>query len=161
VADLFPEKTMADLSVAKRLASLPELAKPELCELWRKLFNKEPPDIRKELMIRVVAYRLQEQEFGELSNATSRRLRQLAKTFEADPGAVGSTRPQVKPGTRLVRQWKGQVHVVEVEPDGYAYRGSCYENLSEIARLITGTRWSGPLFFGLRAGHSKKPTEIQ
>lgn len=71
---------------------------------------------------------------------------------------VVSNRHTIKPGTRLVRQWKEQVHVVEVEAEGYAYRGSRYENLSEIARLITGTRWPGPLFFGLR---SKPSTEIQ
>jgi hypothetical protein len=148
-------------SIAKRLASLPSLAKPQLCELWWELFKKEPPVIRKELMIRVVAYRLQEREFGELSNTTSRRLRHLAKTFEANADAAGSTRPAIKPGTRLVRQWKEQVHVVEVELEGYAYKGSRYENLSEIARLITGTRWSGPLFFGLRARRSKNATEVQ
>src|SRR5271168_73925 len=151
---------MPDSSIAKRLASLPSLAKPQLCDLWRRLFKKEPPAIRKELMIRVVAHRLQEQEFGELSNTTSRRLRHLAKTFEADPAAAGSTRPPIKPGTRLVRQWKEQIHVVEVEPKGYAYRGSRYENLSEIARLITGTRWSGPLFFGLKTKPSTESQEV-
>ena len=62
-------------------------------------------------------------------------------TFEADPDAVVSNRPPIKPGTRLVRQWKEQVHVVEVETEGYEYRGARYENLSEIARLSTGTRW--------------------
>jgi|ERR1700685_1794284 len=102
-----------------------------------------------------------EQEFGGLSAAGCRRLRQLATTFEADPNAVVSNRPPIKPGTRLVRQWKEQVHVVEVEPEGYEYRGARYENLSEIARLITGTRWSGPLFFGLKAEQSNTSQEAQ
>jgi hypothetical protein len=117
--------------------------------------------MRKELMLQIVAYRLQEQEFGGLSEVSRRRLRQLASTFEADPNAVVSTRPAIKPGTRLVRQWKEQVHVVEVGAEGYEYKGARYESLSEIARLITGTRWSGPLFFGLKGKQSKESTEAR
>ena len=153
---------MPDSSISQRLASLPSLSKPALCELWRQLFKREPPpEIRKDLMLRIVAHRLQEQAFGGLSDVNCRRLRQLASTFEADPDAVLSSRPPIKAGTRLVRQWKEQVHVVEVETEGYEYRGARYENLSEIARLITGTRWSGPLFFGLKAKQSNKSTEAQ
>jgi hypothetical protein len=153
---------MPDSSITKRLASLSTLSKPALCDLWRQLFKKEPPpEIRKDLMLRIVGHRLQEQEFGGLSDAGGRRLRQLATTFEADPNAVVSNRPPVKAGTRLVRQWKEQVHVVEVEAEGYEYRGARYENLSEIARLITGTRWSGPAFFGLRAKSSNVSQEAQ
>jgi hypothetical protein len=153
---------MPDSSVHKSLASLPNLAKPALSKLWRQIFKKEPPpEIRKDLMLRIVAHRLQEQEFGGLHDARCRRLHQLAATFEANPSAVASTRPPIKPGTRLVRQWKEQVHVVEVEAEGYAYRGSRYKNLSEIARLITGTRWSGPLFFGLKDKKSKESQEAQ
>lgn len=153
---------MTDSPISKHLASLPKLGKPAVCNLWRQLFRKEPPpETRKDLMLRIVAHRLQEQEFGGLSEANCRRLRQLANIFEADPDAVVSTRPRIKPGTRLVRQWKEQVHVVEVQAEGYAYRGSRYENLSEIARLITGTRWSGPLFFGLKAKESQRSQEAQ
>ena len=61
-----------------------------------------------------------------------------------------TTAPSIKPGTRLVREWGNKVHVVEVDERGYIYAGSRYESLSQIARLITGTRWSGPLFFGLK-----------
>jgi hypothetical protein len=153
---------MPDSSVTERLASLPTLNKPAVCDLWRQVFKKEPPpEIRKDLMLRIVAHCLQEQEFGGLSDAGCRRLRQLAATFEADPGAVVFNRPPIKAGTRLVRQWKEQVHVVEVETEGYEYRGARYENLSEIARLITGTRWSGPLFFGLKAKQPNVSQEAQ
>jgi Protein of unknown function (DUF2924) len=146
---------MPDSSIRKHLASLPNLSKPALCDLWKQLFTKDPPPaIRKDAMLRVIAHRLQEQAFGGLSDAGCRRLRQLAATFEADPDAAVSNRPPIKPGTRLVRQWKEQIHVVEVETEGYEYRGARYENLSEIARLITGTRWSGPAFFGLKAKQS-------
>jgi hypothetical protein len=153
---------MPDSSIAERLASLSMLSKPALCDLWRQFFKKEPPpEIRKNLMLRIVGRRLQEQTFGGLSAAGGRRLRQLATTFEADPNAVVSNRPPIRPGTRLVRQWKEQVHVVEVETEGYEYRGARYENLSEIARLITGTRWSGPAFFGLKTEPSNVSQEAQ
>src|SRR5579862_2319127 len=106
---------MADSRCAKRLASLPGLSCTALSELWRQLFQKEPPpQIRKDLLVRIIAYRLQEEEFGDLSEASCRRLRELARTFEADPEAVVSTRPLVKPGTRLVREWTQQVNVEEV-----------------------------------------------
>jgi hypothetical protein len=146
-------------SVTERLATLPQLSKAALCDLWRQVFKTAPPrQLRRDLMFPILAYRIQEDVFGSLSPDSRRRLRHLAATFEANPNPVVSNRHTIKPGTRLVRQWKEQVHVVEVEAEGYAYRGSRYENLSEIARLITGTRWSGPLFFGLR---SKASTEIQ
>jgi len=153
---------MPDSSISQRLASLPNLSKPALCGLWQQLFKKAPPPtLRKGLMLRIVAHRLQEQEFGGLSEASCRRLRQLVSAFEADPNAAVSTRPPIKPGTRLVRQWKEQVHVVEVDPEGYQYKGARYESLSAIARLITGTRWSGPLFFGLKGKPSKESQEAQ
>jgi hypothetical protein len=143
---------MPDATLQQRLASLPDLSKPILCSLWRQLFKNEPPlKTRRELMLRVIAYRLQEQEFGGLSEAQCRRLRQLSSALKANPNAAVSTRPLIKPGTRLLRQWKDQVHVVEVASEGYQYKGARYESLSEIARLITGTRWSGPLFFGLKS----------
>jgi hypothetical protein len=153
---------MPDSSIAQYLASLPHLGKSTLCELWLRLFKSEPPPaMRKDLMLRIIAHRLQEQEFGELSDRSCRRLRQLASAFETDPKAAVSTRPLIKPGTRLVRQWKEQVHVVEVETEGYEYKGARYESLSEIARLITGSRWSGPLFFGLKDKQSNKSKEAQ
>jgi hypothetical protein len=146
-------------SLSQHIASLPNLSKPGLCELWQQLFKKEPPlEIRKDLMLRIIGHSLQEQQFGSLNEACCRRLRQIAAALEANPNAAVSTKPSIKPGTRLVRQWKEQVHVVEVETEGYEYRGARYENLSEIARLITGTRWSGPLFFGLK---TKPSTESQ
>jgi hypothetical protein len=149
-------------SIAERLVALPQLSKAALADLWRQLFKTDPPSqTRRELLLPILAYRIQEDAFGSLRPDTRRRLRQLATTFEADPDAVVSNRPPIKAGTRLVRQWKEQVHVVEVETEGYEYRGARYENLSEIARLITGTRWSGPAFFGLKAKPSNASQEAQ
>jgi hypothetical protein len=101
-------------------------------------------------MLQFVSYRIQEEEFGTLSDQ-SRRLSELANSIAANTSASTSARLAIKPGTRLIRQWKDEVHVVNVEEGNYEYRGARYESLSEIARLITGARWSGPLFFGLKA----------
>jgi hypothetical protein len=148
-------------STEQQLNSLPSLSKSELSKLWRQLFNGHPSlKMRKQLMRRVIAYRLQEQQFGALNNTQLRRLRQIASALEADPNATVSTRPPIKPGTRLVREWKQQVHTVEVDQEGYQYKGAHYESLSEIARLITGTRWSGPLFFGLKDKQSSEALEV-
>ena len=153
---------MPDSSIQQRLAALPHLSNPELGILWRQLFQKDPPPkIRKELVVRVLAYRLQEQEFGGLNNSQSRQLRQLASTLESNPNQALSTRRPIKPGTRLIREWKEQVHVVEANAKGYQYRGNRYQSLSQIARLITGTRWSGPLFFGLKGDQSKESRGVQ
>jgi Protein of unknown function (DUF2924) len=142
-----------------RWENLVHLSKPEILGLWRELFkNGLPVEMRKDLMLRMVAQRMQEQQFGELGTACCRRLRQLATTLEADPKAVISAKVPIKSGTRMVRQWKDQVHVVNVTGKEFEYRGDRYKNLSEIAQLITGTRWSGPLFFGVKA---KQPTSTE
>ena len=136
----------------QRLAELPILNKASLCELWKELFKAPPPThLRRQLMIQILAHRLQEQTFGSLSTATRSRLRQLARGFAANPKTAIPYSPGLKPGTRLVRQWRDQVHLVNVEAKGYEYQGARYQSLSEIARLITGTRWSGPLFFGIKS----------
>ena len=101
-------------------------------------------------MAAALAHRAQEQAFGALSPDLIARLRRLARTIEVNPDASVPLNSTMKPGTRLVRRWKGRNHLVTVEPSGFEYRGTRYDSLSEIARLITGTRWSGPLFFGLR-----------
>ena len=100
-------------------------------------------------MVPVLAYRIQEKEFGGLSHQARKKLEELARTVSTrkrQPSAV-------QDGTRLVRTWRGEVHEVSVTDSGYVYRGQQYSSLSRIAREITGTQWSGPLFFGTR----KKP----
>ena len=142
---------MPNSSIIDRLSSLPNLQKTALVKLWQQLFKTDPPDgLRKELLIQFLAYRMQEEEFGGLTNRCHTRLRELSKALEGNSNKSVSNGKSVKPGTRLIRQWKEQVHVVNVEEGNYEYRGTRYQSLSEIARLITGTRWSGPLFFGLK-----------
>jgi hypothetical protein len=101
-------------------------------------------------MIRFLAYRIQEQACGPLSVTSERRLRQLAGELEGDSSLKAPSARKIQAGTRLVREWQNQVHLVNVEAKGFEYRGTRYRSLSEIARRITGTRWSGPLFFGLK-----------
>jgi Protein of unknown function (DUF2924) len=149
--------------IAQRLAELPKLSKTALRDLWKQLFNTPPPSkMRRHLLVPILAYRLQEQTFGSLSSASRGRLRQLARAFDANSSGTIPSIPALKPGTRLVRQWRDQVYLVNVEASGYEYQGARYQSLSEIARLITGSRWSGPLFFGLRSEQNQgKSKETQ
>ena len=149
--------------ISERLAALSSLDADALQELWKQLFPGSPrPLLRRNLLIPILAYRLQEQASGSLSAAGRTRLRQLAATFKANPNAKDSSVPIVKPGTRLLRQWRDRVHTVTVEENGYQYEGCRYQSLSQITRLITGTRWSGPLFFGLKnRQHKESQTEAR
>ena len=136
--------------IAERLTALPKLSKTALCDLWKQLFDASPPPkLRRDLMIPILGHRLQEQALGSLSAAARGRLRHLSRALERDSDSAIPSAPQIRPGTRLVRQWRDQVHLVNVT-NGYEYQGTRYRSLSEIARLITGTRWSGPLFFGIK-----------
>lgn len=138
-------------NVQERLLEISKMPKPELVRVWRELYGTAPPKkARRDLLVRFVAYRVQEQILGGLSQETKKRLLQLARRIEKDPKADLIGVPKIKPGTCLVRDWRGQPHRVLVLVSGYEYAGKEYASLSEIARVITGTRWSGPLFFGLR-----------
>lgn len=148
--------------LSNRLALLPRMSKAQLLALWKQLLRISPPrHIRRDLFIRLLAYQMQEQAYGGLSPATRKRLRELARKFDANPNAELSGVVRIKPGTRLLRDWRGQSHRITVLENGYEYAGKCYPSLSQIARVITGTRWSGPLFFGLRGNHDKEPTNAR
>ncbi|MFZ0783010.1 MAG: DUF2924 domain-containing protein [Candidatus Sulfotelmatobacter sp.] len=149
--------------IEKRLAALPTMSKAELCDLWKQFFHADPSsDLRRDLMIPILAYRIQEQALGSLSARAQERLRQLSLAFEKGTDSAVTGVPRIRPGTRLVRQWGDQVHLMSVHVNGYEYQGTRYRSLSEIARLITGTRWSGPLFFGIKnESTNDKSQEVQ
>jgi hypothetical protein len=129
-----------------RLRSMPIAG---LRGLWRATFKSEPPKaFGPDLLRRSIAYKIQEQSYGGLDRATTRLLKGLIAQFGKSNGRIVLPR-RIRPGAILVRQWKGQSHRVTVLEDAFAYKGAYYESLSQIARLITGTRWSGPKFFGL------------
>ena len=141
----------------KPLTDLPKLKNVILKALWRQFFGESPsPELRRALMIPMLGHRIQERSVGSLNLATRARLRQLSRAFEADSHSPILTVRGIRPGTRLVRRWRSQIHLVNVEENGYEYQGARYKSLSQIARLITGTRWSGPLFFGIKPGQKRR-----
>lgn len=137
--------------LASRISALPALNKARLLVLWHENFTKSPPPkLRKELMVPILAYRMQEKEHGGLSHSARKRLREIAKSINSEKRPREEAQPDSERGTRLLRSWHGEVHEVIVTDTGYVYRGSIFSSLSKIAREITGTQWSGPLFFGTK-----------
>ena len=135
----------------KLLEQLESMERPELQDIWVDHFGGNKPSTRGvDLLRRQVAWRLQEERHGGLTTATKRRLRGLARSYSKDSKHTPTAQPALQSGTTLTRNWKGKIHTVQVKSDGFIYKGNHYKGLSKIAREITGTRWSGPLFFGLR-----------
>jgi hypothetical protein len=133
------------------LSRLPELNLGELRQQWRILYKTEAsPHLSRELLVRAVAHRMQEVALGGLPSGRQRQLRQIAQQFKQTGAANTPPRPELKPGTRLMREWQGRTYDVLVLDDGFSWQNTCYRSLSAIARKITGTAWSGPLFFGLK-----------
>ena len=147
--------------VSAQIAKLPGFSRQQLLDLWLKLYGRAaPPGIRRELMVPFLAYRMQEKACGGLKPATRAQLLRIARALQnATSTTEWLSKPKIKPGTRILRQWRGETHEIMVTESGYEYRAASYRSLSEIARKITGTRWSGPAFFGLKdkssvRGHS-------
>jgi hypothetical protein len=138
-----------DAELAAAIQELPALDTATLRQRWTELFDLEPaPRISRDLLIRGVAYRLQEEADHGLSKRALRHLARAAKELR-ETGSMTESAGGIKPGTKLIREWKGRVHEVIVLDDTYIWSGRPYRSLSQIARAITGTRWSGPRFFGL------------
>ena len=143
-------------SIAGQIAKLHTLPRKQLLEMWQRLYQRSgPTGIRRELLVPFLAYRIQEQAYGGLKPSTRSELRRIARDLEKPTRANRQRIPlRIKPGTRLVRQWRGETHEVAITEIGFEYRGLNYSSLSKIACKITGTRWSGPAFFGLNQGKS-------
>ena len=138
--------------VLAQIAALAKASLPDLKAQWRELFGKEPSGINRVYLERRIAYRLQELAYGGLSDATRARLTELAKTADRGSSPRTRMRAQDRPiaGTRLLRVWQGVEHSVTVMQTGFDYQGRSFASLSAVARQITGSRWNGPAFFGLR-----------
>jgi hypothetical protein len=146
----FPDK------VAEQLSALQAMKAPELRELWHATFGRRHPGwVQRDFLLCALAYHFQAKAYGGLSPAIERRLKAYAKELEDGTRSRGSIAVRIKPGTQLVREWGGDTHVVTTLEAGFEYRGKRYTSLSEIARLITKTRWSGPAFFGLKSGNKR------
>jgi hypothetical protein len=139
-------------AVEAELDRLPSAPIADLRKRYRELFRAEPPKaFGPDLLRRSIAYRIQKKAYGGLSRTAQRLLDQLVKQALTRPNGRLELPRRIKPGSELVRTWKGKSYRVMVMADGFAYDGKTFTNLSEIASAITGTRWNGPRFFGLRS----------
>ncbi len=139
--------------VLARLAALKTTPTPKLKEQWRQLFEGEPPAFNRRYLESRLAYRIQELAYGGLRPETVRRLEKLGEELDGGSKAKRQTRADSRPvaGTRLIREYQGVEHCVTVRDNDFEYQGRPYKSLSAIARAITGTPWSGPVFFGLKS----------
>jgi Protein of unknown function (DUF2924) len=137
------------IEVERQIAELVDRSTQDLRVAWRELHRTGPPQgLSRDLLIRALAHRLQEQTHGGTSRVQRRRLQTLAREFEkgggsSDPGIT------LRTGTTLVRHWRGHTHTVLVREDDFEHEGRHYRSLTVIAERITGAHWSGPRFFGL------------
>jgi hypothetical protein len=146
-----PTESPTTSAIARELAQLAQSPIAILRARWRATFRSDPPPaFGPDLLRRSLAYKLQENAYGGLSATTRRELDRLAAAIEKNPTARLTLPRRIKPGSVLVRDWKGKSHRVTVLARGYQYENRTYDALSPIARAITGTGWNGPRFFGLR-----------
>jgi Protein of unknown function (DUF2924) len=133
------------------LSRLPTLDIGELRQQWRSLYKTQaPPNLSRELLVRAVAYRMQELARDGLRPEPRRQLLRIAQQFKQTGEATIRARTNLRPGTRLIREWQRRTYDVLVLDDGFSWQNTYYRSLSALARKITGTAWSGPLFFGLK-----------
>jgi Protein of unknown function (DUF2924) len=138
--------------VLARLAALKTTPTPDLKRQWRDLFETEPPPYNRRFLESRLAYRIQELAYGGLRPETIARLEALGQQLDGGNMVLRRTRAEEKPisGTRLIREWQGVEHCLTVRDHDYEYQGRPYKSLSAAARAITGTRWNGWVFFGLK-----------
>lgn len=151
------KRRTSSIDIAVELAALGALGHTALKERWQELYKVPAPrKIRRDFLRYAIAYGLQERAFGSLKPHLHRQLMRLAEQQasgraeqEAQSTITIATTPNLRPGARLVREWNGESHVVEVVEKGFLWRGRKFNSLTSLARNITGARWSGPRFFGL------------
>lgn len=143
-------------SIEVELERMTAMSIDELRAAWHLLLGEPAPDQSKELLRYRLAWAVQATAFGGIASATQRRLRSLHEAFDTNPRYSPSPTLDLKPGSVLLREWRGTRHRVRVLDDGFEYMGERFGSLSEVARKIAGTRWNGPRFFGLRDGGTDK-----
>jgi hypothetical protein len=146
--------------ILARLAALKTATTPELKAQWRDLFDSEPPPFNRRYLESRLAYRIQELAYGGLKPETIRRLERLGEELDGGDRKKSRIRADAMPivGTRLIREWQGVEQIVTVTADGFEWQGRPYKSLSAIARAITGTRWNGWTFFGVRGARARTRT---
>src|ERR1700675_4580231 len=151
-----PDRKTIDIEIAR----LRDLDVGDLQSPWHTVFRRRPPPhLPRHLLFRVLAYRLQADQLGDLDGESQRLLDRTGSPEDAGQRAVdlGRRNAELRPGTVLGREWYGHMQRVTVLADGFSWNGKTYPSLSKAAFAITGTRWNGPKFFGLRAKRSKGP----
>lgn len=139
------------LDIEPEIRDLEGLNLGRLRTKWKSLFDRDPPPCRStDILRRLLATRIQEQAFGGLLPDTQSKIKKLSRAISRNGRHLLPSTLTLKPGIVLTREWQGVIHKVHVLKEGFEYEGSHFKSLSEVARRITGTRWSGPLFFGLR-----------
>jgi len=150
-------KTPTAQSLAADHCALSHLSDADLLSQWKTAYRQAPPPgSRRDFLLGGLTYHLQQQATGDLSPQAQKRLRDAARSLAQGTAPSAAPLGPLKAGTRLLRTWRGESHEVLVLEKGLFYRGVTYASLSEIARAITGARWSGPLFFGLKLPSSSK-----
>jgi hypothetical protein len=154
--DQAPVVEVNEASIEKAIASLLDLDHAALKKRWRALQGGDPPKrLSRQLLLRALAHAMQEKVFGGLSPTLQQRLQLLAAELQNTGRITGiGGQPKFKSGTRLIREWQGHTHEVTVLDSGFDWNGKTYRSLSAIARAITGTRWNGHVFFGLKSRQS-------
>lgn len=141
-------------SILSQLAALKDAPAPVLKARWRELFDSEPPAYNRRFLESRLAYRIQELTFGGLSRETTERLKALADQYATRDPRERKAKPAFRPvaGTKLIREWQGVEYCVTVRLNDFEHQGRPYKSLSSVAREITGTKWNGWVFFGLKNG---------
>ncbi|MBL6947567.1 MAG: DUF2924 domain-containing protein [Rhodospirillales bacterium] len=141
--------------VEAEIAALDNCSLHNLRKRWSRIFNNSTPKgLSRDLIVRGLAYNIQEKVHGGLSQASRRKLRTLARQLDADDRSGFDPGAMLKPGAKLIREWQARTYTVTILQDGFEFEGRRYGSLSMIAREITGVRWSGPRFFGLKNEHA-------
>ena len=145
-------------NIDQELKRLTDMNTSDLRTEWHKRFGRTPASrLSKDLMVRAIAYKIQEKVFGGLSKAARKKLRTYRRQIDTNGTIAVATDIRIKPGTKLAREWNGQVHTVVAMDKGFEYQGRNFASLTKIAKEITGSHWSGPRFFGLK----KRPALVR